>query len=171
MPSRGIRTRAARPSDAAALAAMIRELADHEGATGELAFSVEQLERALTADRPRLHAILAEDSSGPIGFVTYTIDFAIWTGADVVRVDDVFVRDHARRRGTGRLLMTRIAELAIAGGMSARWEIEPVNLAAQRFYEGLGVTIRDKIVARWTLHSMRRLLDLNRPSSDGRSSS
>jgi GNAT superfamily N-acetyltransferase len=142
---------------------MIRELAHHERAAGELAFTVNQLTEALTGDPPRLRAILAEDSSGPIGFVTYTIDFAIWTGGEIVRVDDVFVRDRARRRGAGRLLMTGIAELATAGGMSARWEIEPANLAAQRFYEGLGVAIRDKIVARWTLDGMRKLLASDRP--------
>jgi GNAT superfamily N-acetyltransferase len=158
MPFQGVRIRAAQPSDAAVLAAMIRGLADHEGTAGEVAFSLEQLERALAGDRPRLHAILAEDSGGAIGFVTYTIDFAIWTGGDVVRVDDVFVRERARGRGTGRLMMARIAELAMAGGMSARWEIEPANSAAQRFYEGLGVAIRDKTVARWSLADMRRLL-------------
>jgi GNAT superfamily N-acetyltransferase len=158
MPFQGVRIRAARPSDAAALGAMIRELAEYEGAMGELAFSLEQVERALAGDRPRLHAILAEDSGGALGFVTYTIDFAIWTGGDVLRVDDVFVRERARRRGTGRLLMTRIAELATSGGMSPRWEIEPANAVAQRFYRGLGVTIRDKIVARWSLADMRGLL-------------
>lgn len=147
--------RPAAPADAAVLAAMIRELAEHEGSTDEAKFSVEQVERALDGNPPRLRALLAEDSARAAGFVTYTIDFAIWTGGDVIRVDDLFVSDRARGRGTGRRLMAAIAELAIADGMTARWEIEPKNLRAQQFYRGLGVAIRDKIVARWSLDAMR----------------
>ena len=147
--------RAAAPSDAADIAAMIRELAEHEGVTEALAFSVEQLQRALEGGR--LRAVIAEDSDGAAGFVSYTIDFAIWGGGDILRVDDVFVRSRARGRGVGRRLMTEIAQLALEGGMIARWEIEPANLPAQKFYRGLGVAIRDKIIARWSLDAMRKL--------------
>jgi hypothetical protein len=51
-------------------------------------------------------------------------------------------------------MMLRIAELAMAGDMIARWEIEPVNIAAQEFYLGLGANLRDKIVARWDRAAM-----------------
>lgn len=149
------RIRAATPADAPEIAAMIRELAAYENAVGAVSFSVDQLRDALGGDPPRLRALLAEDSAGAAGFVTYTVDFAIWNGGDIIRVDDVFVRSRARGRGTGRRLMTGIAELAARGGMPARWEIEPANLRAQEFYRGLGVNIRDKIVARWSLEAMR----------------
>jgi hypothetical protein len=39
--------------------------------------------------------------------------------------------------------------------MSSRWEIEPANLRAQRFYDSLGVEIRDKKVARWSRAAMQ----------------
>jgi len=159
MGTETVAIRAAGPADAAVLAAMIRELAEYEGSTDEAKFSVDQLARALQRNPPRLRALLAEDAAGAAGFVTYTIDFAIWTGGDIVRIDDLFVSSRARGRGTGRLLMRGIAELAIAGGMTARWEIEPKNLRAQQFYRGLGVAIRDKIVARWSLEEMRALCD------------
>ena len=90
-----------------------------------------------------------------VGFVSYTIDFAIWTGGDVIRVDDVFIRERARKSGVGTSLMLRIAELALAGGMTCRWEIEPSNLGAQYFYGTLGVDIREKVVARWGEAAMR----------------
>jgi ribosomal protein S18 acetylase RimI-like enzyme len=155
-----ITIRAAAPSDAPAIAAMIRELAEHEGISDALAFSVEQLQRAL--EGRRLRAVIAEDSQGAAGFVSYTIDFAIWSGGDILRVDDVFVRARARGRGMGRRLMTEIAALALAGGMSARWEIMPENLPAQKFYRGLGAEIRDKIIARWSPDAMRMLAGSNR---------
>lgn len=157
MPLDPTTIRAAKPSDAPDIAAMIRELAEHEGSAEALSFSVDQVHGALDGKPPRLRAVIAEDSGGAIGCVTYTIDFAIWTGGDVLRVDDVFVRARARGRGVGRLMMAEIARLALAGGMTARWEIEPANLPAQKFYRALGVAIRDKIVARWSLDAMRAL--------------
>lgn len=149
-----ISVRNATPADAGVLDDMIRQLAAHEGAADLISYSQDQLATALAGNPPRLHAILAEDADGIHGFVTYTIDFSIWNGGDILRVDDVFVRGGARRRGIGRQMMMRIADLALAGGMIARWEIEPVNVAAQKFYRSLGVTIRDKIVARWERSAM-----------------
>ena len=157
MSVEAMNVRAALPADAPVLVGMIMELAEHEGSTDDARFSVDDVARALSGDPPRLRALLAEDFLGAAGFVTYTIDFAIWTGGDVVRVDDVFVSGRARGRGVGRRMMTAIAEVAAAGGMTARWEIEPKNLRAQQFYRGLGVAIRDKIVARWSLEEMRAL--------------
>lgn len=134
---------------------MIRDLVAYEGNTDTLAFSVEQLAAALSGRPPRLRALVAEDDAGLIGFVSYTIDIAIWTGGDVIRVDDVFVRARARGSRAGTRLMLRLAELALAGGMTCRWEIEPSNLGAQYFYGTLGVDIREKIVARWGEAAMR----------------
>jgi GNAT superfamily N-acetyltransferase len=150
--------RNATAADAAEVEGMIRELVAYEGNVDTLAFGVEQLASALSGDAPRLHALVAEDDQGLIGFVSYTIDFAIWTGGDVIRIDDVFVRARARGTGAGTALMLRIAELALAGGMTCRWEIEPANLGAQYFYGTLGVDLREKIVARWSEAAMRSAL-------------
>ena len=150
--------RHATAADAAEVGDMIRELVTYEGNVGTLAFGVEQLASALSGDAPRLHALVAEDDQGLIGFVSYTIDFAIWTGGDVIRIDDVFVRARARGTGAGTALMLRIAELALAGGMTCRWEIEPSNLGAQYFYGTLRVDLREKIVARWSEAAMRSAL-------------
>jgi GNAT superfamily N-acetyltransferase len=131
----------------------------HAGSADDASFSEADVARALSGDPPRLRALLAEDSAGAAGFVTYTVDFAIWTGADVLRVDDVFVSARARGRGIGRQMMTAIAGIASIAGMSTRWEIEPKNQRAQQFYRGLGVEIRDKLVARWSLEDMRALCE------------
>lgn len=147
--------RNATAADAVEIERMIRDLVAYEGNTGTLAFSVEQLAAALSGDAPRLLALVAEDDSGLIGFVSYTIDFAIWTGGDIIRVDDVFIRERARKSGVGTRLMLRIAELALAGNMTCRWEIEAANLGAQHFYGTLGVDIREKVVARWNEAAMR----------------
>jgi len=150
--------RTATSTDATEIERMIRDLVAYEGNVGAPAFSVQQLADALSGNPPRLRALVAEDERGLAGFVSYTIDFAIWTGADIIRIDDVFVRERARGGGAGTRLMLRIAELALAGGMTCRWEIESANLGAQHFYGTLGVDLREKIVARWTEKAMRAAL-------------
>jgi ribosomal protein S18 acetylase RimI-like enzyme len=112
----------------------------------------------LAGDPPKLHVLVAEDTSGMLGFVSYTIDYTIWTGSETIRVDDLFVMNSARGMGIGRLLMARVAEVAVVRGASARWEVEPENVSAQRFYEGLGVLIRRKLVARWSRKAMAEWL-------------
>ncbi|MGE0283030.1 MAG: N-acetyltransferase family protein, partial [Rhizobiaceae bacterium] len=125
-------------------------MAAFEGATSQIGFSVDALEHALEADPPKLHVLVAEGPSGLLGFVSYTVDFTIWTGSDTIRVDDLFVVSDARGLGIGRRLMAEVAKIAVGRGATARWEVEPDNIAAQRFYEGLGVVLRKKVTARWS---------------------
>lgn len=153
-----LRIRQAGAADAEKVNLLIRQLAAFEGTSDEIHFSIDDLKQALAGDQPRLHVLVAEDESGILGFVSYTIDYTIWTGSETVRVDDLFVTSSARGSGVGRLLMTHVAEVAVVRGASARWEVEPENLAAQRFYTGLRVAIRKKLVARWTRKAMAEWL-------------
>jgi ribosomal protein S18 acetylase RimI-like enzyme len=153
-----IKIRKADKGDAENVNLLIRQLAAFEGTSDEVSFSVEDLAQALAGDPPKLHVLVAEDTSGMLGFVSYTIDYTIWTGSETIRVDDLFVMNSARGMGIGRLLMARVAEVAVVRGASARWEVEPENVSAQRFYEGLGVLIRRKLVARWSRKAMAEWL-------------
>jgi len=151
-----LKVRDGRASDAEDIAAMIEELVAHEGTGAQLAFTVDQLLAALNSGC--LRAVVAEDAEGVVGFVSYTYDFAIWSGGEILRVDDVYVRARARRCGVGQRMMARIAELAQGSAGPVRWELEAKNLEAQRFYASLGVELRDKVVARWSPDAMRALL-------------
>lgn len=151
-----VKIRDGRASDADAIARMIQELVAYEQTGARLDFTVDQLLAALNSGC--LRAVIAEDAQGLVGFVSYTIDFAIWSGGQIIRVDDVFVRERGRRSGVGRKMMLRIAELAEATPGAVRWEIEPHNQGARRFYESLGVELREKVVARWSHEAMKAQL-------------
>lgn len=150
--------RDAEPADAAALAVLIKELAAHDGNAADVHFTSDQLRQALAGPAPKLRAILALDGEKPIGFITYTIDFAIWVASDVMRIDDLFLSAAYRGQGLGRRIMTEMARRATAGNMVARWEVVPHNTNAQAFYRSLGAELRDKIVARWSGDAMAALL-------------
>lgn len=160
-----IHVRRADPADTEVIGRLIRSLAAYEGHAAEVRFSDSQLRRALSGDVPRLHALLAERRGKIIGMLTYTVDFAIWVGGDVVRVDDVFVSESARRKGVGTALFDGLARICAAAGMTARWEIESANASAQAFYRSLGVDIGPKIIARWSKHAIRERADSSATAS------
>lgn len=159
-----IHLRDARPDDSEDLAGLIRDLARHDGTLADVDFTSDQLRAALTGPAPKLRAILATTDDRVVGFITYTIDFAIWINSDVIRVDDLFVRAESRGKGIGRRLMREIARRAVAGDMGARWEVVPGNETAQAFYRQLGAELRQKVIARWDLPAMTNFLALSSSS-------
>jgi ribosomal protein S18 acetylase RimI-like enzyme len=75
----------------------------------------------------------------------------LWSGGEILALDDLYVRPEGRDHGVGRRLMTALAQQAAADGLTLiRWEMEPENHRAQRFYRRLGATLREKVIATWT---------------------
>jgi ribosomal protein S18 acetylase RimI-like enzyme len=140
--------RRATPADAADVAAMVREIAAHE----------DQAQHVLVADehwctllsRPDVVVLLAERDSGTVGYVSAVRQLHLWTGGDVLALDDLYVRPGHRDGGVGHRLMAALAGLAAPEQLLVRWGVEVDNVDAQRFYRRLGATLRPKVVAAWT---------------------
>jgi GNAT superfamily N-acetyltransferase len=81
-----------------------------------------------------------------------------WANSQVIRLDDLYVRESARGQGLGVALMRHLAEVATAEGLPMRWEMRPENASARAFYERLGALARDKTVFRWMPDAMQRFL-------------
>lgn len=120
-----------------------------EGVATDLTFTLPQLELALS-DPCQFHALIAERNGEIAGCVTYTWDFALWSGGTILRVDDLIVEERHRGFGVGTALMRELARRAVERRAKMRWEVEPDNESALRFYARLGVTLRKKVVARWS---------------------
>jgi GNAT superfamily N-acetyltransferase len=100
--------------------------------------------------RPEVIVLLAERDGGPVGYVSAVRQLHLWTGGDVLNLDDLYVRPAHRDGGVGRLLMAALAALAEPDRLLIRWGMEVDNVAAQRFYRRLGATLRPKILAAWS---------------------
>src|SRR3954447_17995274 len=140
--------RRATPADAADVATMVVEIATHEDQTGHVHVDVEQW-RALL-ERPEVIVLLAERAGQAVGYVSALRQLHLWTGGDVLNLDDLYVRPGQRDGGVGRRLMAALAALAEPERLLIRWGIEVDNVDAQRFYRRLGATLRPKILAAWT---------------------
>lgn len=139
--------RRATPDDAADVATMVREIAAHEGQAAQVQVTDEQW-RALLA-RLEVIVLLAERGGRAVGYVSSVRQLHLWTGCDVLNLDDLYVRPGHRDSGAGRQLMAALAALAAPAQLLIRWGMEVDNVDAQRFYHRLGATLRPKILAAW----------------------
>jgi ribosomal protein S18 acetylase RimI-like enzyme len=139
--------RRASPADATDVATMVAEIAAHEDQSAHVHVHADQW-RALL-ERPEVIVLLAERGGTPVGYVSAVRHLHLWTGGDVLDLDDLYVRPGHRDAGVGRRLMAALAALAAPEQLLIRWGMEVDNVAAQRFYRRLGATLRPKVLAAW----------------------
>jgi GNAT superfamily N-acetyltransferase len=144
-PDSGLRIMQAAPENAPAVHAMVRELAVHEGALAAVATDEEGWRELLGDDR--VSVLVATVDGEPVGYVSAVRSLHLWSGREVMALDDLYVRAPARDRGIGEALMRELA--ARCDGLPLRWEVEEGNLAGQRFSVALGARLRRKVVAWW----------------------
>ena len=141
--------RRATPADATEVAAMVREIAAHEDQTAHVHVPDAQWHGLL--ERPEVVVLLAERNGAAVGYVSAIRQLHLWTGSDVLNLDDLYVRPGHRDAGVGRQLMAALAAVAAPEQLLIRWGMEVDNVDAQRFYRRLGATLRPKILAAWPL--------------------
>jgi ribosomal protein S18 acetylase RimI-like enzyme len=147
-PIATVTIRRATAADAADVATMVAEIAAHEDQSGHVHVDVEQW-RALLG-RPEVIVLLAERGGQAVGYVSALRQLHLWTGGDVLNLDDLYVRPGQRDGGIGQRLMAALAGLAAPEQLLIRWGMEVDNVDAQRFYRRLGATLRPKVLAAWT---------------------
>jgi GNAT superfamily N-acetyltransferase len=133
------------PADAETVTAMVREIAIHEDQAEQVQVTDEHWRQLL--DRPEVIVLLAERDRDAIGYVSAVRQLHLWTGGDLLDLDDLDVRPGHRDAGVGRRLM---AALAAPEQLLIRWGMEVDDVDAQRFHRRLGATLRPEILAAWT---------------------
>jgi len=148
--------RPATPLDAPSLDTMVRELAACEDSLEHVA-----VDAAAWADilaRPDVVVLIAEREGEPVGFVSTVRRLHLWSGKDILALDDLYVRPGNRDRGVGSRLMAAVARLADGDNLVVTWGARLDNRRAHRFYERLGAILKTKVVASWDPPVYRRHL-------------
>jgi ribosomal protein S18 acetylase RimI-like enzyme len=127
--------RAMRDGDAAAVAALVRNLAEYigGGATPKLTAD------GLLAARDLIDTVVAEDGTGTLGACLSLMTYSTWRGARGLYIVDLFVAPEARGRHIGeRLLRAAARRGAKRGAQFVKLEVDETNSGAERFYARLG---------------------------------
>src|SRR5215472_13765818 len=141
-----MQVREATSSDAAELLAFVRAKAEFDrelGAfAGELGTTEDLIRRHLFGPRPVAFALLAGAPGSAVGFALYYFRYSSFRGRPSIWLDDLYVYPSARRQGAGRLLMGRLAELAVAADCThIAWVASASNTVGMNFYQRLGATV------------------------------
>jgi GNAT superfamily N-acetyltransferase len=139
-----ITLRFATADDVGLLLQLIRELAAYEKAPNAVVASEDDLRRHGFGPERRFEALLAFVDSKPSAFALFYPDFSTWHGRPGLFLEDLYVREWARRLGVGRRLMARLAAIAIERDWSAlHFNVLDWN-PARGFYRRLGIETRNE---------------------------
>ena len=144
-PLDALRIAVAGPTAAGVVCTMVHELASHNGSLDNVTAD-EQRWREMLAD-PDVTVLVASIKGEPIGFVSAVRRLHLWSGREIVALDDLYVRAGARDGAVGEALMRALGDRS--GEHPIRWEVEETDLAGQRLYLRLGAKLRRKVIARW----------------------
>jgi ribosomal protein S18 acetylase RimI-like enzyme len=141
-----IRIRQASPDDAETVRRLVGEIAAHQNQQDHVASTPERWREML--GRFDVTVLLAELDQQPVGYVSAVRRLHLWSGQDVIALDDLYVRAEARNLGVGKILMSELAR-KFQNRFTIAWGMQPDNHAAMRFYERLGATLYPKVLASW----------------------
>ena len=153
------RLAAATRSDVPLILRLIRSLAEYEKMADEAVATEVDLERALFGSRPAAEVIIAYAGDEPAGFALYFQSFSTFLGRPGLYLEDIFVKPEWRQQGLGRMLLSRLARIAIDRGYGRmEWSVLNWNEMALRVYRTAGAEpMSDWTVYRLTGSALRDL--------------
>ena len=132
--------------DAAHVSALMAGFRDHMGRAEPPTAQLQATVDALLRD-PATEFLLAtpDGRNEPAGVCQLRFRLAIWTGVGDCWLEDLFVRDDARRSGLGRALVTAAFERAAARGCRrVELDVDDDNESAIALYEAMGFSLESK---------------------------
>ena len=131
--------RPVRPEEAGVVADLFNAINSMDGPLPPVAMTTEAVRRDLLGPSPRAMLLVAELDGALVGFITGNAIYDSMRAADAFLLNDLYVAPDARRMGTGRALVARLAAVARERGAGCLWwGVDLGDDEAMRFYDALG---------------------------------
>jgi len=146
--------------DVPLILSLIHALAEYEQLTHAVVATEESLRESLFGKRAA-ETIIGYAGDEPAGFAMFFQTFSTFKGVPGMYLEDLYVVPKFRRHGLGKLLLQRLAQIALARGYGRiEWSVLDWNEPAIGFYKSLGAAPMDE----WTVfrlkgESIRRLAE------------
>ena len=128
--------------DVSVIVSLIRELAIYEKLEHLATATPVRLEAELFGDRPTCECLIGEQDGEPVGFALFFHNFSTFLCKKGLYLEDLFVLPSARGTGLGKLLLQRLAQIAVERDCGRfEWSVLDWNVDAQAFYRRMGATM------------------------------
>ena len=135
--------------DVPTILGFIRALAAYEKMEDQV-IADETLLETWIFEKRKAEVLLAFEGDTPIGFALFFHNFSTWLGRAGIYLEDLFVLPEYRGRGYGKLLLKRLARIAVQRGCGRlEWACLDWNEPSIAFYKSVGATALDE----WTTYA------------------
>ena len=116
---------------------------DMRGEPSVVTVNIEKIKQTLFNDTPFAKVMFARNEHNEaLGFALYHIRYSSFSGTPSIWLDDLFVDDTSRSRGTGRKLMIALEKKAKHINAShLSWNASAKNIRGQEFYNRFGAEL------------------------------
>jgi len=151
--------RAAAEDDAAVILSLIKELAEYEHLSHEVAATDDDIRQSLFGDRPVAEALIGEYQGLPVSFALFFYNFSTFLGQPGIYLEDLYVQPQYRSNGFGRKMLAHIARLAKERRCGRfEWSVLDWNEPAIRTYDRLNAKpMKEWILYRLTGEALNKL--------------
>ena len=135
--------RFAEPADCNVLFELIKALAEYEKLSHAVTGDAQSLKEHLF-DTKYIEAILAEYAGQAVGFALFFHNYSTFLTKPGIYLEDLFVLPKYRRKGIGKALLTKLAQIAVQRNCGRlEWSVLDWNEPAIAFYRSMGASILD----------------------------
>jgi GNAT superfamily N-acetyltransferase len=140
--------RFAEEKDVALTLRFIRALADYEKMSDQVS-ATEELLRIWLFEKKVAEAFFILEDEKEVGFALYFHNFSTFLGRAGIYLEDLFVLPEYRKKGYGKAILIRLAQLASERGCGRlEWACLDWNQPSIDFYRSLGAEPLDE----WTIY-------------------
>ena len=137
--------RFAQKKDLVQIVDLCNEHAAYEKAKYDKSNKLELLSGAIFGQNPSLQCLVIEDNSLIIGYASFMKQFSTWDANLYIYLDCIFLKEAARGKGFGKLLMEKIKEYSKNENCSLiQWQTPFFNKKAIEFYLKIGAESKNK---------------------------
>jgi GNAT superfamily N-acetyltransferase len=139
--------RQATADDATLILHFIRELAIYEKAEHEVLATEETITQTIFADDSHVEALICEQDGKALGIAIYFYNYSTWLAKSGLYLEDLYVSPEHRGKGAGKLLLKKMAQIAIEKNCGRfEWSCLDWNKPSRDFYESIGAVSQDEWV-------------------------
>lgn len=141
--------RPAKVGDLPEILQLIKDLAVYEKAEHEVLATVEELERTLFSEVPKVFAHVVDVDGKVVGIAIWFLNYSTWLGKHGIYLEDLYVQPEFRGQGFGLGLLKELARICVERGYPRfQWWVLDWNSPAIEFYSSHGAVAMDE----WTVH-------------------